>query len=1044
MRRRTRETYRFLPFLLLAAMVALAVPTAASAQYFGRNKVHYEDFHFRILETQHYKIYYYPAEKEAAEDVARMAERWYNRLSDAFQHAFQEKKPIVLYANHPDFEQTNTGGGGFIDQGTGGFTEPLKDRLVMPVQWSYWETNHVVGHEMTHEFQFDQAQAATGPGEAALNRVPTWMTEGMAEWQSLGRQDALTSMWMRDGVLHDSLPTIKKLNNTGKFFPYRFGEALWAYIAGEYGDRAVPAVYTYATQQGVDAALRRVLGVTADTLSAHWIAATKAAEEPVIKGRTNPDSVGKRIITEKKNGLGGQNLAPVLSDDGKYVAYLSAGLFSFNLYLADAETGRVIRQLVNSATATHFDQLSFMNSAGSFSPDGKMFATVVFKDGNNRIALMDVKNGDIKAELNPPVGAIAEPSWSPDGKWIAFSGNKGGITNLYLINVKTHEVRQLTHGRTTELQPAWSPDGTKLAYTTDAKTNFETLSFGKMQIAVMDVATGETHVLPLFAGTKNINPQWSPDGQSVYFLANPDGVQDVFRYSFQDGRIYRVTHVATAVSGLTRVSPALSVARKTGSLVFTVFNRQGFDVDVLSAAQAQGEPMTPEVVAMATDTAAGGVIPPLKAEGHGMVHGYLHDALTGLPLAANFKEKPYTSGLSLDMIAPPQVGVGTSPFGTGVEGGVAGYFSDMLGDKQLGVAVQANGTVKDIGGTVEYYDLGQRWNYGVVAGHIPYLLMGQYAYPDSTGQYYEVDNLLYRIFIDEASGIAQYPFSETRRLEFQLGFTRYSYNIEIDRYLVDPFSGQILQHAKSGAPACSSVSSSTAALSGVGFNAGCTPPALNLVQASVAYVGDNSVNGFTSPIQGGRFRFEFAPTFGSLQFETVLADYRHYFYHYPFTLAVRAMHYGRYGTDADSLQPEFLGYQWFVRGYDYNSFSNTGCTQASCPINELWGSRIAVANVELRVPLLGVKQYGLINFPFLPTDLAAFFDTGLAWYGNNSADPVHLKWANNLNQRVPVASAGLSARMNILGYLVLEVYYAYPFQRPDEGWHWGFQIMPGW
>ena len=28
--------------------------------------------------------------------------------------------------------------------------------------------------------------------------------------------------------------------------------------------------------------------------------------------------------------------------------------------------------------------------------------------------------------------------------------------------------------------------------------------------------------------------------------------------------------------------------------------------------------------------------------------------------------------------------------------------------------------------------------------------------------------------------------------------------------------------------------------------------------------------------------------------------------------------------------------------------------------------------------------------------------------------------------------------MNILGYLILEAYYAYPFQRPDKGWHWGF------
>ena len=44
---------------------------------------------------------------------------------------------------------------------------------------------------------------------------------------------------------------------------------------------------------------------------------------------------------------------------------------------------------------------------------------------------------------------------------------------------------------------------------------------------------------------------------------------------------------------------------------------------------------------------------------------------------------------------------------------------------------------------------------------------------------------------------------------------------------------------------------------------------------------------------------------------------------------------------------------------------------------------------------------------------------------------------------MPVFSAGVAARFNILGIFVLESYYAYPFQRPDRGWHWGFALIPG-
>jgi len=43
----------------------------------------------------------------------------------------------------------------------------------------------------------------------------------------------------------------------------------------------------------------------------------------------------------------------------------------------------------------------------------------------------------------------------------------------------------------------------------------------------------------------------------------------------------------------------------------------------------------------------------------------------------------------------------------------------------------------------------------------------------------------------------------------------------------------------------------------------------------------------------------------------------------------------------------------------------------------------------------------------------------------------------------PVFSAGASARMNLLGSAVIELYYAYPFQR-DIGWEFGFQLAPGW
>ena len=82
---------------------------------------------------------------------------------------------------------------------------------------------------------------------------------------------------------------------------------------------------------------------------------------------------------------------------------------------------------------------------------------------------------------------------------------------------------------------------------------------------------------------------------------------------------------------------------------------------------------------------------------------------------------------------------------------------------------------------------------------------------------------------------------------------------------------------------------------------------------------DTSNFGATSPVQGQRYRFEAAPTFGTVNFTSLLADYRRYFMPAPFyTLAARVMHYGRYGGggEDDRLFPSIIGYPKLVRGYD--------------------------------------------------------------------------------------------------------------------------------
>ncbi|NIT55083.1 MAG: BamA/TamA family outer membrane protein [Aliifodinibius sp.] len=227
------------------------------------------------------------------------------------------------------------------------------------------------------------------------------------------------------------------------------------------------------------------------------------------------------------------------------------------------------------------------------------------------------------------------------------------------------------------------------------------------------------------------------------------------------------------------------------------------------------------------------------------------------------------------------------------------------------------------------------------------------------------------------------------------------------------------------------------------------PDGLNLVQGGLAYVGDYSFFGFTSPINGRRFRFEAQPTVGTLQYLTILTDYRKYFFWNPFTMAFRAYHYGRYFLNEEEnnrLTPLFIGYETFVRGYNFGSFTNSECSEGDSPgdcpeFDRLLGSRIGVFNAEFRFPLFGTEQFGLINFPYLPTELALFFDGGVAWTADESPE---FKLKEKSKERIPVFSTGMAVRVNLFGALVGQVYYAIPFQRPQKDGLFGFVIALGW
>jgi Tol biopolymer transport system component len=1040
---------------VMAPLLALFVSNPAGAQeYFGRNKVQYETFNWRILKSEHFDNFFYPPESLVVSDAGRMAERWYARHSDTFRHAF-DRKSLIFYADQPDFEQTNVIGEQ-LEEGTGGVTESNRTRVIMPFTGIYAENDHVLGHELVHVFQYNIAEGTPGGGLMRLDGLPGWLIEGMAEYFSIGREDPLTAMWMRDAVMRNKFPTIKQVTTDPRYFPYRYGQALWAYIGGRWGDRAIVDVYRSALRLGWENALVRVLGENQDSLSKDWAAANKQMYLPQIAGRTHPDSTGAKLVPLQRSG--DYNLAPTISPDGKLFAFFSSrNLFSIDLFVADATTGKVIKKLGGPSSDPHFDAISFVNSAGDWSPDGSKFAFIVYAEGNNEIAILDTRSTSVERRIKlPGIGAVTSVSWSPDGRNLAFSGLAGGVSDLYLLDLQAGTIRQLTNDRYADIQPTWSPDGKTLAFATDrgAQTDFNTLKFSSLQLATYDIATGRISVFSPFAHGRSINPQYSPDGNDLFFVSDQDGIPDIYRLNIGSGQVFRLTNVATGVSGITSYSPSISVSRKTGRMLFSTFYNQGNEIRGFDAAQTIGTPVTGALVA------EGMQLPPPQVT-RSLVNTYLADPITGLPPANEMPVIAFHPAFALDQISQPQVGASVGgPFGAGFVGGVGMLFGDQLSDRQIFAAIQANGTVKDIGGQVEYINLKNRWNWGAGAEHIPYLTGEVFLQDESqfAGQgAYSVNQILERIYIDQANLFTQYPFSATKRLELSGSVTHYGFDTEDFKTVIDPTGNVISQND-------STITSFY--------------KPIFMASPSIALVGDNSFSAFTSPVEGERFRIQYAPTFGSVAYQTATVDYRRYFFMRPLTLAFRGISAGRYGSgaeDVNSTFPIYLGEETLLRGYGYGSFSSDECAASSatsgpvtvgCPVfDRLFGSKVGVVNAELRIPLFGTEGFGLINFPFLPTEIAPFFDGGVSYTNEQGPDWRLARTANTVpanctnasrgiglqqqafypcTDRIPVFSTGVSMRFNLMGYAILEAYAAHPLQRPTKNWVWGFQLAPGW
>jgi WD40 repeat protein len=989
--------------LRLAAAILLimvAAPGESSGQYFGGNKVLYKSQRFRILETEHFDIYFHVQDRAPVDVAATLAERGRRRVARFFDHELRGRQPIVLYSSHPDFEQTL-----IVEEeigiATSGVTEGSRRRMVLSFASSLAETKHVIGHELVHAFQFDlMASRPAMQFKAGAEPLPSWFEEGLAEFLTLGPVDAHTAMWLRDAAMRDDLPSIAELQAPRRF-PYRWGHALTAYVAARWGERALADWYKEAMLIGVDAAVDKVLHLTAEELGKGWHA---FIQEEYVRRLDPVEPVGVPLVRERIFGRM-MNVGPSLSPDARWLAFLSErDLFAIDLFVADARTGEIVRRLTDTTTDPHVSSLQFIDAAGAWDRDSRRLAVAAVTAGRPAIAIFGWPDGTRQRDIViKDVDEISGLTWSPDGRSIAFAGLSGGVTDLFVYDLGRGTLRRLTHDAFADMQPAWSPDGRRLAFATDRfTTDTSTLAAGDFRLALVDVDTSVVRSLAAFATGKHLNPQWSADNRALFFVSDHDGISDLYRLELDAGMLTRITRAATGISGLTASSPSISVASGEDVAAVIVFTRGAFAIHMLAlkGGTPVDVPTTPSAFmrdATADQRDAGFPV---------------EEQVVRLP---PYRVSRYKPRLSFEGVAPASFAVGMDRYGAAFGTGIGMAFSDMLNTHRLMAAVQVN---QGVGSTLSlgnhafygaYVNRARRWNWGAVGSNFPTLTSVRSSIEAPDGRSVSTVSVIKQTE-RAATFLVSYPFNRARRLEFQSGWGRLTF----DGAAIAP--GRELDSTAVSAP-------------------------LNFGTTSAALVSDTTSAGATSIVSGERYRFEVAPVLRALRHVSVLADYRRYLMPAPFyTIAARALHVGRYGSGADDprLTPLYLGYPTIVRGYDFSSRVTSDCvaalTGACGDGDQLVGSKLAVGNLELRFPLL--RPFGVSRHMYgpIPVEVGLFLDGGLVW--RDALAP------SSTGPAGAASSAGASLRVNMAGLGLSQFDIARRLQGSQPGWAFQFNLVP--
>src|SRR5262245_12157337 len=507
---------RLLPWLLAVALATIG--SRAEAQSFGKNKVHYEALDWAVIETPHLRLHYYAAEETLARGLAAFAESVAVEFDGRLKLEPKSKVPLLLYSTHHLFQQTNATPS-LIGESTGGLTELIKGRVLVPHNGSWARLRWVTRHELAHWYMLEKMRVVLKEHRKPQSWMPDlWWVEGFAEFMGT-TWDADAEGLLRDMVLtRNAYPLTLSAPITGSVMMYKEGQAFMLWLAERYGEeRIFELLENVWRADDFYTAFQITYGAPLATVDQEWFQDLERRYFPAVATTSRAREVARPWPQDSRFNLAPRALAPATPGDSALrFCWFEVTDESVDLMVSEPvrDSLRRVRRLLRGGTSASFESFHLFQNRPSTSASG-LIAVTAKRGGRDALYLIDPKRGMVIRQHDfPDLVAIHNPALAPDGKSVVFAAQGyDGNQDLYRASWPKGKavLERITRDAYDDRQPAYSPDGKWLA--------FRSTRSGTSDLWVRPAEPSrEARRVTRLQGVAS-DPDWLPDGRGLLFTA---------------------------------------------------------------------------------------------------------------------------------------------------------------------------------------------------------------------------------------------------------------------------------------------------------------------------------------------------------------------------------------------------------------------------------------------------------------------------------------------------------------------------------------------